>query len=59
MQILLSTMLFNVKQTFNHIDTTIISTNISKEANDFSELLSPQIIAVIPHNCTIAFKADH
>lgn len=49
-----------VNKMFHHIDTTIISTNISKEAINFSELLlSSQIIAIFPQHCTIAFKADN
>jgi len=38
---------------------TIISTNISKEAINCSELLSSQTTATSPHHCTIAFKADN
>lgn len=43
---------------FHHIATTIISSNISKKAINFSELLSFQTIAISPHHCAIAFKAD-
>lgn len=44
---------------FHHIDTTITSTNVSKEAINFPELLSSQTIAISPHHRAIAFKADN
>lgn len=40
---------------FHHIATTISSSNISKKASNFSELLSFQTIAISPHHCAIAF----